>query len=492
MLGLLKSYPEILLALSCFLLLRRYLGTPRGVPITWPVLGMLPAILSNLHRLHDYCAEVVHASGLTLVFKGPILSKFDFIVTCDPANTNHILKSAFAYYQKGPDFPEIFDPLGNGLIVADEDSWTTQRKAGHGLFAEAKFKGYVAETSKGNAELALVPMLARAADLGEAVDLEDVLLRFTFNTSSKIVIGVDPNCLSKQEVPFARVFDEAEEVLALRHVTPMWWWKLMRWLNVGPEKTLAHSLEMWDVHVMQTIRERREANCETSPDMLSVYLQKGHDDKFLRDMVFNFMLAGRDTTGAGLAWFFWLVSKNPSVETKILEELKERFGEADEQTKVFDAESLRGLVYLHAALCETLRLYPPVPFNHKWAAKADVLPSGGDPDHDFDVRDGSDGEGVGKDCKEFRPERWITEHGTIKYEPPQKFLAFSAGPRTCLGKDVAFTQMKIVTAALIYNFEIEAVEGHVVEPKLSMILHMKNGFLAKVRKRRGNQLVVFH
>ncbi|KAK1264520.1 hypothetical protein QJS04_geneDACA014342 [Acorus gramineus] len=32
MLGLLKSYPEILLALSCFLLLRRCLATPRAGP----------------------------------------------------------------------------------------------------------------------------------------------------------------------------------------------------------------------------------------------------------------------------------------------------------------------------------------------------------------------------------------------------------------------------------------------------------------------------
>ncbi|KAK1299318.1 Cytochrome P450 86B1 [Acorus calamus] len=490
MLGLLKSFREILLALSSFLLLRRCLRTPKGIPIAWPVLGMLPGLLGNLHRLHDYCAQSLRASGLTLLFKGPILSKLDFIVTCDPSNANHILKSAFQDYQKGPDFPEIFDPLGDGIIVADDDSWTMQRKAAHGLFSEANFRGFVAATSKGNAERALVPMLARAAELGEAVDLEDVLLRFTFNASCKIVIGVDPNCLSEQEVPFARVFDEAEEVLALRHVFPMWWWKLMRWLNVGPEKTLARSLEMWDAHVMQTIRERREANCEASPDMLSVYLQKGHDDKFLRDMVFNFMLAGRDTTGAGLAWFFWLVSKNPSVETKILQELKARFGEADEQTKVFDAESLRGLVYLHAALCETLRLYPPVPFNHKWAAKADVLPSGVSVEAGTRILISMYAMGRmervwGKDCEEFRPERWITEHGTIKYEPPQKFLAFNAGPRTCLGKDVALMQMKIVAAALIYNFEVEAVEGHVVKPKVSMILHMKNGFLAKVRKRRG-------
>ncbi|KAK1264524.1 Cytochrome P450 86B1 [Acorus gramineus] len=484
MLGLLKSHPEILLALSCFLLLRQ-------------CLGMLPRLLGKLHRVHDYCAEVVRASGLTLLFKGPILSKLDFIVTCDPANANHILKSAFADYQKGPDFPEIFDVLGEGIIVADDNSWASQRKSAHALFADAKFRGFVAEMSKGMVESALVPILTRAAELGEAVDLEDVFLRFTFDSSCKILIGVDSNSLSDgfPEVSFVIAIEVAEEVVLLRHATPMWWWKLMRWLNVGPEKTLARARETIDAYVMQTIREKREAICEASsssslPDMLSVYLQNGHDDKFLRDMVLNFMIAGRDTTAAGLAWFFWLMSKNPHVETKIYEELKARFGEDDvQQFKVFDAESLHRLVYLHAALYEALRLYPPVPYNHKWAAKADELPSGVlvEPGTRILISMYAMGrmkEVWGEDCGEFTPKRWITKHGTVKYEPPHKFLAFNAGPRSCLGKDMALTQMMVVAAAMIYNFKVEAVEGHVVEPRISVILHLKNGFLAKVRKRR--------
>ncbi|CAL9091118.1 unnamed protein product, partial [Musa textilis] len=51
---------------------------------------------------------------------------------------------------------------------------------------------------------------------------------------------------------------------------------------------------------------------------------------------------------------------------------------------------------------------------------------------------------------------------------------FGSGQRTRLGKEVAFTQMKAVVVAMVYNFQVQALQGHVVEPMLSVILHMKN------------------
>ena len=49
---------------------------------------------------------------------------------------------------------------------------------------------------------------------------------------------------------------------------------------------------------------------------------------------------------------------------------------ADGAMVTFDATELSSLVYLHAMFCECLRLYPPIPFEHKAAAAADLLPSG--------------------------------------------------------------------------------------------------------------------
>lgn len=46
-----------------------------------------------------------------------------------------------------------------------------------------------------------------------------------------------------------------------------------------------------------------------------------YTDKSLRDMILNFIIAGRDTTAITLSWFFYMITKNPEVAKNILQEL---------------------------------------------------------------------------------------------------------------------------------------------------------------------------
>jgi cytochrome P450 len=71
------------------------------------------------------------------------------------------------------------------------------------------------------------------------------------------------------------------------------------------------------------------------------------------------MVAGKDTISSGLTWFLWLVATHPSVEAKILEEMREHFL-VNNKIK-WDAKEISKLVYLHGAICESLRLSPPAP-----------------------------------------------------------------------------------------------------------------------------------
>eukprot|EP01018_Ginkgo_biloba_P035890 Gb_11723 [translate_table: standard] len=79
-------------------------------------------------------------------------------------------------------------------------------------------------------------------------------------------------------------------------------------------------------------------------------------DLFLKDMIISFILAGRDTTSFALIWFFWLLSSYPLTDLVFFRE------DADnaEGSVMFSYEELKEMHYLHAALCESMRLYTPV------------------------------------------------------------------------------------------------------------------------------------
>lgn len=91
------------------------------------------------------------------------------------------------------------------------------------------------------------------------------------------------------------------------------------------------------------------------------------NDRYLRDIVLNFLIAGKDTTANTLSWFFYMLCKNPLVQDKVAHEIIELLEWAKEDNNIehFAARLTEGAIekmhYLHAAISETLRLYPAVP-----------------------------------------------------------------------------------------------------------------------------------
>lgn len=93
---------------------------------------------------------------------------------------------------------------------------------------------------------------------------------------------------------------------------------------------------------------------------------KGYDSKYLRDIILNFVIAGKDTTAATLSWFVYMLCKYPAVQEKAAEEVKEATNTktissyTEFASRVTD-EALEKMNYLHAVITETLRLYPAIP-----------------------------------------------------------------------------------------------------------------------------------
>uniref|UniRef100_A0A7N2LRQ1 Cytochrome P450 n=1 Tax=Quercus lobata TaxID=97700 RepID=A0A7N2LRQ1_QUELO len=92
----------------------------------------------------------------------------------------------------------------------------------------------------------------------------------------------------------------------------------------------------------------------------------------------------------------------------------------------------------------------------------------------------------GDDTEEFRPERWLNEEGIFQPESPFKFTAFQAGPQICVGKELAYRQMKIFLAILLGCFEFKMPnENRTVNYRTMINLHIDGGLEIGAFHRRG-------
>ncbi|CAG7873409.1 unnamed protein product [Brassica rapa] len=493
------GFLDIFIAFIFFLVFRcllLYKQTHKPLPTNWPVLGMLPGLLLQVHRIYDWITELLEATGMTFCFKGPWLSGTDILLTVDPVNIHYILSSNFVNYPKGMEFKKIFEVIGDAIFNIDSGMWEDMRNSSHAIFSRQDFQRLWVSTSVSKINQGLVPILDNAVEKNILVDLQDVFQRFLFDTSTILMTGYDLKCLSIEmpKVDFGDAVDGVSDAIFYRHVKPAFLWKLQCRVGVGVEKRLRRGLAVFDELLERIISSKKEEIKSHDPkgdvtDVLTYYMTldtvkykhlKTSNDKFLRDTILGFLIAGRDTTASALTWFFWLLSRNPEALTKIRQEINKKMPK-------FDPADLDKLVYLHGAVCETLRLYSPVPFNHKSPAKPDVLPSGHRVDENWKIVISTYALGRmksvwGDDAEEFRPERWISASGRLKHEPSYKFLAFKAGPRTCLGKKLTFLQMKTVAVNIIQNYEIQVVEGHKTEPVPSVLLRMQYGLKVRVAK----------
>ena len=292
------------------------------------------------------------------------------------------------------------------------------------IMHDKRFELFLKKCTWHKVEKGLIPVLEHASKLGMQVDLQELFKRLTFDVVGLLVFGFDSNSLSVELplIPHEKAFVDMEKAIFIRYLMPKSFWKLLKWLQIGEEKKLKEAWEIFDRFLYQSISaascQRKTNKQEQIPSgggrgihLLKCFfggLRRQTDytcensNKILRDHAFSLLVAGRDTVSACLTWFFWFVATNPSIETKILEEIKEKLQE-NGKLRFFSTEELNSLVYLHATLCETLRLYPPVPFNHKTASEADVLPSDHQVPQNTRMLISFYSMGIGKDARNMGP-----------------------------------------------------------------------------------------
>ncbi|XP_038981724.1 cytochrome P450 94A1-like [Phoenix dactylifera] len=448
-------------------------------------------MVKNKDRILEWTTELVLASP-TYTITMP-----STVITSNPKNIEHILKTNFRNYPKGDDFMAIFSELlGHGIINSDGDHWKLQRKAASREFSTKNIRTIILDKVGSEVADRLVLLLSKAAATGASLDLHDLLDRLAIDNVCQIVSDVDPAWLGHGNVDVRRFIHAFEAVLGVvnkRFNQPCFVWKLQRLLGVGSERRLKE--EIGDVHefAMRIVKQRKGRKPEeirSSSDFLSHSVLNGNSsDEFLRDIIINFVFAARETTPTAMTWFFWLVSTRPEVEERILDEIDSVRGRHGNHDGKLTMDELREMDYLHAVLSETLRLYPPVPLCPRHCSEDDMLPDGTMVKKRWRVIYNSYAMGAmesiwGEDCKEFKPERWL-ENGVFRPKSPFQFPVFHAGPRTCLGKETAYIQMKALAASVIERFSFEVAATTEVE--FISTLKMKGGFPVSVREKQGKR-----
>nr|GEU37452.1 cytochrome P450 704C1-like [Tanacetum cinerariifolium] len=458
-----------------------------------PIIGPISTLVIHFWELHDYMTSLARKYP-TCRFIAPLNSE---IYTVDPVNIEYILKTNFANYPKGEYHTGIVkDFFGNGIFVVDGAKWRHQRKLASFEFSTKVLRDFSTVIFRSNtAKLAKIIFLLAAAE--RTMDLQDLLMKSTLDLIFKVGFGFDLDTLSGLDEAsnrFMKAFDDSNGLVYWRLADLLW--RVKRYLNIGSEAALKKNITIIDNFLYELIQNKREQMkngniYRDKKDILSRFLMESENDpenmndEYLRDITLNFVIAGKDTTANTLTWFFYILCKHPLIQEKIVEELKTAT-EADDHTSIDEFGlklteiALDRMHYLHAALSETLRLYPAVPLDGKSAEKDDVLPDG------FKIKKG---DGVaymvyamgrmtyiwGDDAEEFRPERWLNK-GVFQPESPFKFTAFQGGPRICLGKDFAYRQMKILAAFLVYFFKFKLVdETKKATYRTMFTLHMDKG-----------------
>ncbi|KAG9105044.1 Cytochrome P450 52A3 [Ceratobasidium sp. 370] len=201
----------------------------------------------------------------------------------------------------------------------------------------------------------------------------------------------------------------------------------------------------------------------TTKTLLGYLVSRTDDSALIRDTLLAFLLAGRDTSASLLTFLTYVLATHPDVYQRLEAEIEEVITLNDSVT----IDDIRNMRYLRATINETLRLFPPVPFNIRRSTNTpSVLPSllshvpGGlymyprcsitfSPLHIHRRKDL-----WGDDAEEFKPERWLTGENSAKVHVtnPYAFLPFNGGPRMCLGQNLAYLLVSQTVVDLVRRF----------------------------------------
>ncbi|KAJ3321301.1 Thromboxane-A synthase [Blyttiomyces sp. JEL0837] len=292
--------------------------------------------------------------------------------------------------------------------------------------------------------------LSEASSNGTPIQTFRPICRFTFKAISANIFGAVP----EQDDRFNNLFDDfiIWEAGLVDIFIPVW-------MN-GPKAVEARKRI---VRVIQSIIDERREMMRLEPerefnDALSLFLrggkreekkekeeeEEGITDLEIIDNLLVFGLAGYAT----LVDFLIIVHISEDDFTILRNEIV--------TTPRPDEASISSMPVLEAFVKEVLRLYAPTAFIRRTAVKDIELPDGRViPKGSFiniDIAGNAYNEDIFPDANSFRLDRYLVE--SVDKKCPFALTPFSAGPRMCVGYQLAKLEIKTLLCELIQNYAV--------------------------------------
>jgi cytochrome P450 len=336
----------------------------------------------------------------------------------------------------------------HSVIVTEGDEWLRQRRLAQPAFHPRRFGKY------GEVVAAVTErwLQQRQQSRGQAFDVAPEMTDLALAIGTRTLFGVDVAA----EAPRIGEAINVLSPIAVREFTQPF--TLPDWLPLPGKARKRWAIRYLDDTVRGIIRHWR-AEGQDHGDLLSMFMLavdeegdgRSMTDEEARDSLVTMLLAGHDTTAAGLMWIWYVLATHLDVEARVAAEVDATLG-----TRRPTADDLPRLTYTAQVVKETLRLYPPVPILFTRQAMTDLEIGG------YRVRKGS--------LLQMFP--WVTQRDPRWFVQPEKFdpdrfapgqaeqlpqfayFPFGGGPRVCIGSALAMMTMTLVTATVMQRLRL--------------------------------------
>ncbi|KZL68279.1 trichothecene C-15 hydroxylase (cytochrome P450), partial [Colletotrichum tofieldiae] len=338
----------------------------------------------------------------------------------------------------------------------------------HSRFRRALSRGFSAQSMfdqesiiKGYVDLLVQRLHEKCAGGSETLDMVSWYNWITFDVIGDLAFGEPFHCLDDSDYhPWVKlIFDNVKggafKMNARRY--PLVERLLMNFVPASLRKKRDQHLALTHEKVAKRLSVKSER-----PDFMASMLRKKDSQALtfeeLKSNSSTLIIAGSETTATALSAATYYVLSNPDSLKKLNDEVRNAFTSEDD----IDMVSVQKLVYLQAVINEALRMYPPVPTGIMRRVTDDggvflgqYVPSGTlvqvwhwaayhSPEN-FTLPDS------------FIPERWLDDP-RFASDRKDGFQPFSVGPRNCIGRNLAYAEMRLVLARIIWNFDMRLGE----------------------------------